>query len=56
MNVLSERRYNYPFGDVEMLAVRKYHLPRIDSFIPVPTNVRICVLFQSGKRRVAGER
>lgn len=36
MNVLSERRYNYPFGDVEMLAVRKYLLPRIDSFIPVP--------------------
>lgn len=29
-------RYKSPFGDVQMLAVRKYLLPRIDSFIPVP--------------------
>lgn len=46
---------NYPFGDVEMLAVRKYLLPRI-RFFHSRSNVRICVLFQSGKRRVAGER
>lgn len=56
MNVLSERRYNFPFGDVVMLpSCEKIPSPS-NRFFHSRSNVRICVLFQSGKRRVAGER
>lgn len=45
-------RYKTPFGDV---GCEEISSPS-NRFFHSRSNVRICVLFQSGKRRVAGER